>query len=99
MPQEVRDHSGVEEGGRFLTEQEAKAIQPKNNYHHIFPKPMTFKDTLLAKDNLQPSTANIRRSEGGVFNTASKATATAKDVFLSRPKKSESESQRIEHIS
>ena len=53
--QSARDHIGVDVLGSFLSEEEAKAIDLKNNAH-IFPILITRKGGLRSKDNREAST-------------------------------------------
>ena len=80
--QTARDNIGLEAMGSPLSQEECDAINLKNNAH-IFPALITTKGGLRSKDNLEASTSNAQRNEGGTFSRGG-VTATDAEILRSR---------------
>ena len=80
--QSARDQIGPGVLGSMLSDEEAAAINLKNNTH-IFPTLITSKGGLRSKDNLEASTNNAQRNLGGTFTRAG-ATASDSEILRSR---------------
>jgi hypothetical protein len=81
--QTLRNQIGLDVFGSTLSTNEAAAINLKNNAH-IFPTLITGKEALRSKDNLQASTNNAQRNEGGVFSKGSATVEDGSDILRSR---------------
>ena len=80
----VRDQIGLDVLGSFLTEEEQKLIDLKNN-SHIFPELVTSKGCLRSKDNYSAAAEASRT--GGIFTRSSATATTSKgDEYRARAK-------------
>jgi len=80
--QALRNQIGLDVFGSTLFTDEAVAINLKNNAH-IFPTLITGKEALRSKDNLQASTNNAQRNEGGVFSKGFATVENDSDILRS----------------